>query len=360
MFKEPISLFAYNLISLHHDIMWYMIIIFSLVYWTLYKIIKEYSWSVYNKQQGFLLVSYLKIFIKIQILILFCWYIIFSAFLLQWKYIIELCVKVLDSHWLKNYKVNLDLFLYFLGKNYYKGIYINFYWSYWNYFYFKKILIEKFLLVYLFSKPCNALYYYDGFDHILKTLKFKHSLIMEYIFGFFPTIIISIIIVPSMYLLYSNELDLDPCLTIKVLGHQWYWSYQSTSIFYLNESKKIFCMDYNFDSLIIEEADLIIGSRRLLETSKTLVLPYQAVIRFLISSIDVLHAWSIPELGIKVDAVPGRLNQIITIPNNLGVYYGQCSELCGVSHAFMPIKVAIITLNEYNQWISKNLNEASV
>jgi heme/copper-type cytochrome/quinol oxidase subunit 2 len=99
--------------------------------------------------------------------------------------------------------------------------------------------------------------------------------------------------------------------------------------------------------VIINEADLLKGQKRLLETDKSLVLPYNIVLRLLITSSDVLHAWSLPELGIKVDAVPGRLNQAITIPCNLGLYYGQCSELCGVSHGFMPIKVNVVTLTEY-------------
>jgi heme/copper-type cytochrome/quinol oxidase subunit 2 len=89
------------------------------------------------------------------------------------------------------------------------------------------------------------------------------------------------------------------------------------------------------------------GQKRLLETDTSLVLPFNIVIRILITSADVLHAWALPELGIKVDAVPGRLNQAITIPSNLGLYYGQCSELCGVSHGFMPIKVNVVTLAEY-------------
>lgn len=356
-FKEPISLFAYNLISLHHDIMWYMIIIISLVYWVLYKIIKEYSWNVFNKQQGFILISYYNIFIKIQIWVLFIWYSLFYYCLNQIFNIFIFFIKLLDKNILERRIKNINILLFFLGKNYYKGFYNNFANYNWDYLYFKNIILEKYLVSYLFTKPCNALYYYDGFDNILDTLKFKHSMKMEYVFGFFPTIIIAIIIVPSMYLLYSNETDLDPCLTIKVMGHQWYWSYQSTSFYYLNDTKKVFLIDYNFDSIFVAESDLIKGGRRLLETDKALVLPYRTVIRFLISSIDVLHAWAIPELGIKVDAVPGRLNQVVTIPNNLGIYYGQCSELCGISHAFMPIKISIVTFNDYYDWIRSNNNK---
>jgi len=351
-FKEPISTFAYNLISLHHDIMWYIIIIISLVYWTLYKIIKEYSWNIFNKQEGFILLSYYKILVKIQIYILFVWYSIFSLIIIKSFNIFLLFIKSLDKSIIKKKKY-INILLFIVGKNYYKGFYNNFYINNWNFLYFKNLIIERFLASYLFNKSTNALYYYEGYDNILNTLKFKHSMNMEYVFGFFPTIIIALIIVPSMYLLYSNESEINPCLTIKVMGHQWYWSYQSTSYFYLKNSNKMFLMDYSYDSIIINEEDLIKGSRRLLETDKALVLPYNTIIRFLISSTDVLHAWAVPELGIKVDAVPGRLNQAITIPNNLGIYYGQCSELCGISHGFMPIKINIIALSDYYKWIKE-------
>jgi cytochrome c oxidase subunit 2 len=106
-------------------------------------------------------------------------------------------------------------------------------------------------------------------------------------------------------------------------------------------------LDYNYDSVIINEIDLVRGGKRLLDTDTSLVLPYDAIVRFLITSSDVLHAWAVPEFGIKVDAVPGRLNQAIITTNNLGIFYGQCSELCGVSHGFMPIKVNVITFKDY-------------
>jgi len=104
---------------------------------------------------------------------------------------------------------------------------------------------------------------------------------------------------------------------------------------------------------MINEIDLVKGHKRLLDTDKSLVLPYNSLIRLVITSVDVLHSWSLPEFGIKVDAVPGRLNQVITSPNNLGIYYGQCSELCGVSHGFMPIKVNVISLLDYYNLILK-------
>lgn len=138
---------------------------------------------------------------------------------------------------------------------------------------------------YLFATSVNALSNYDGFDNILLTLKFKHSINMEYIFGLFPTAIISCIIVPSMYLLYSNETDINPCITIKVIGHQWYWSYESVTYQLKNLDTKMFISQYNFDSIIINAEDLAKGEKRLLETDKSLVLPYNVVVRFLIHQV---------------------------------------------------------------------------
>ena len=132
--------------------------------------------------------------------------------------------KHLDYHLVKGNEIFSKLYIYILGKNYYKGFTKkNFYKKqqvFPNFQNFHNLLIERFLNTYIFSKPTNALYYYEGFDGILNTLKFRHSINLEYVFGFFPTLIISIIIVPSMYLLYSNESDVDPGLTIKIIGNQ--------------------------------------------------------------------------------------------------------------------------------------------
>ena len=361
-FKDPISTFAYNLISLHHDIMWYIIIILTLVYWSLYKVIKEYSWSNFNKQEGFLLILNSTFFFKIQRFIFYLW---LNFFVLNIVFffikIFYWLAKKLDSLFLKTKKTAFNklyvkFIIFILGRNYYTG----FNWDYENYLQnlsldtFDEIILDRFFFSYLFNTPSNALLFNEGFDDVLSTLKFRHSIYLEYVFGMFPTIIIGFIIVPSMYLLYSNETDINPCLTVKVVGHQWYWSYEGSNTYYVNGSNDVINLDYNFDSVIINETDLVPGGLRLLETDTSLVLPYNVVVRFLITSSDVLHAWALPELGIKVDAVPGRLNQVVTIANNVGIFYGQCSELCGVSHGFMPIKVNVISLTDfYNLILNK-------
>jgi cytochrome c oxidase subunit 2 len=178
----------------------------------------------------------------------------------------------------------------------------------------------------------------DSNDDFLTVQSFKHSSRLEYVFAAFPTIIIIYILVPSLFLLYSLDEDLDPKMTIKVIGHQWFWNYEYE--LYADDLNGTFVL-YNdsFDSVLVQESELKFGAKRLLEVDKRLVLPINVTLRFVITSTDVLHSWSIPEMGIKVDAVPGRLNQFISLINRPGIFYGQCSELCGVAHGFMPIVI---------------------
>ena len=357
-FKEPVSTFTYNLISLHHDVMWYVILILSLVYWTLYKIIKEYLWSISSKQDGLFLLFYKNnALYKMQSIVLFMW---FKFFFLIINLIYNLFIKIslfFITNVKNNEKSNIinKLSFFFLGKGL-NGLSFPNYIQNKDYNYYESIIVERFLSYYLFNITSNGLYFYEGYDKFLTTHQFRHSINLEYVFGIFPTIIIGFIILPSMYLLYSNEIEINPGLTIKIIGHQWFWSYESTNISYIKNLNKFYFVDYNYESIIINEDDLPEGGKRLLETDTSLVLPYNIAIKFLITSSDVLHAWALPELGIKVDAVPGRLNQAITIPSNLGMYFGQCSELCGVSHGFMPIKVSIVTLNDYLKFIEDNIS----
>ena len=356
-FKEPVSTFAYNLISLHHDIIWYIILILSLVYWTLYKIIKEYLWSIGSKQDGFFLIFYKNnILYKMQSIVLFAWFQVFYKVLeLIYFFIGKLNTYFTNNVSSLNKKKTDKLSFFFLGKGF-NGMSLPNYIKKQDYKFYENIMIERFLSYYLFNITSNGLYFYEGYDKFLTTHQFRHSINLEYIFGLFPTVIIGFIILPSMYLLYSNEIEINPGLTIKIIGHQWFWSYESSNISYIKSLNKFFFIDYNYESIIISEDDLPEGGKRLLETDTSLLLPYNIAIKFLITSSDVLHSWALPELGIKVDAIPGRLNQAITMPSNLGVYYGQCSELCGVSHGFMPIKIDIVTLQDYLNFIESNIN----
>lgn len=172
--------------------------------------------------------------------------------------------------------------------------------------------------------------------------KIQHSSLLEIIWTILPTIVLICIAGPSFILLYSiDEVYPDSIgITIKVIGHQWYWSYEITDL----QTGKFISNPLLFesDSYMKAEEDLEIGELRLLEVDKSLVVPIHTVLRFLVTSTDVLHSWAVPSLGVKIDAVPGRINQTSAYIKREGTYYGQCSEICGVYHGFMPIKIEAI------------------
>jgi len=138
----------------------------------------------------------------------------------------------------------------------------------------------------------------------------------------------------------------DPALTIKCVGHQWYWSYEYSDF----ESKM---GNINFDSYMVPEDELEFGELRLLEVDNRIVLPVNTHIRVLVTAADVLHSWAIPSLGIKLDACTGRLNQTSMFILRNGVFYGQCSEICGVGHANMPIVVEAVPIHQYIAWLAE-------
>nr|WNH24034.1 cytochrome c oxidase subunit II [Myliobatis freminvillei] len=169
---------------------------------------------------------------------------------------------------------------------------------------------------------------------------------IEIVWTIVPAIILILIALPSLRILYLMDEINDPHITIKALGHQWYWSYEYTDY-----------QDLEFDSYMIQTEDLTPGQFRLLETDHHMVVPMQSPIRVLVTAEDVLHAWTVPALGVKIDAVPGRLNQTAFIIPRPGVFYGQCSEICGANHSFMPIVVEAIPLEHFENWSSLMLEE---
>ena len=158
------------------------------------------------------------------------------------------------------------------------------------------------------------------------------------------------IAVPSFALLYSLDEILDPQITLKIVGHQWYWSYEYSD--YLTSTSD---EGFGFDSYLLSVDDLTPGAFRLLEVDNRVVLPVNTHIRLLVSAADVLHSWSVPSFGIKVDACPGRLSQASLFLKREGVFYGQCSEICGINHGFMPIVVKSVSISEYLAWLSVKL-----
>lgn len=175
-----------------------------------------------------------------------------------------------------------------------------------------------------------------------------HGTLIELLWTTIPAIILLIIAIPSFSLLYAIDELVSPSVTIKTLGHQWYWSYEYSDY---NNEKLI-----NFDSYMIPEEDLKTGQLRLLEVDNHVIIPISTHIRMIISAVDVLHSWSVPSLGVKCDAIPGRLNQTSMFIKREGLYYGQCSEICGINHGFMPIVVEVVPISNYVSWVYNKLN----
>lgn len=178
---------------------------------------------------------------------------------------------------------------------------------------------------------------------------FTHNSTLEVIWTIVPVIILLIIGIPSIRLLYKMETPVDAEITIKAIGHQWYWSYE-----YPDEKNA--GEHFEFDSYMLEEKDLKSDQLRLLDVDNPMVVPVDTIIRVLVTAADVLHSFAVPALGIKKDAAPGRINETWFSIKKPGMYYGQCSELCGAKHAFMPIAVKAVSKEEYTAWKNSKTN----
>ena len=170
--------------------------------------------------------------------------------------------------------------------------------------------------------------------------KTTHNTMLEVIWTVVPVIILLVIAVPSFRLLYYTDRVEEADMTLKAIGHQWYWSYE-----YPDHG------DFTFDAVMLEEDELEEGQPRLLATDEAVVLPVGAKIRLLTTADDVIHSWAIPAFGVKMDSVPGRINETWFQINREGTYYGQCSELCGTLHGFMPIMIEAVSQEEFDAWV---------
>lgn len=175
----------------------------------------------------------------------------------------------------------------------------------------------------------------------------RHGQTLEIIWTIFPAVILLLIAFPSFILLYLCDEVLTPAMTIKVVGLQWYWKYEYSD--FVSETGETI----EFESYIIPDDMLEEGQLRLLDTDTSIVVPVDTHVRFIVTANDVLHSFTVPSLGIKIDATPGRLNQVSALIQRTGVYYGQCSELCGVNHALMPIKVECVPIADFVEWLSE-------
>ena len=169
--------------------------------------------------------------------------------------------------------------------------------------------------------------------------KTTHNVMIEVLWTVIPCIILIVIAVPSFKLLYKEETIPKADVTLKAIGYQWYWGYE-----YPDEK-------IAFESVMIEDKDLKPGQPRLLATDTKIVVPVNKVVKVLITSADVNHAWAVPAFGVKRDAIKGRINETWFKAEKEGIYYGQCSELCGIKHAFMPIEVHVVSDDKYAAWL---------
>jgi len=174
--------------------------------------------------------------------------------------------------------------------------------------------------------------------------QFSHNVLIEVLWTVVPVVILIVIAIPSMKMLYFLDRTENPEMTLKVTGYQWYWGYE-----YPDHG------GINFLSYMIpdDEIDKSKGQARLLSTDNAVVLPVDTNIQILMTGGDVIHSWAMPALGIKIDAIPGRLNETWVKITKPGVYYGQCSELCGKDHTYMPIEIHAVSKEEFNDWVEK-------
>jgi len=175
----------------------------------------------------------------------------------------------------------------------------------------------------------------------------NHGTVIELVWTITPAVVLIAIAFPSFKLLYLLDEVIDPAITIKSIGHQWYWSYEYSD--FVNEGGE----SLEFDSYLIPSDELELGQLRLLEVDNRVIVPVNSHIRFIVTGADVIHSFAVPSLGLKVDAVPGRLNQTSVLIERQGVFYGQCSEICGTHHGFMPTVIEAVPLERFLLWLQE-------
>lgn len=364
-FQDPATPIMNGIIDLHHYVMFFLFIVLIFVVINLYNIVKFFNIEIKFSQKK---PTYLKkLFIRIKSI----------NNKLNLLYYIPIRNKTHDLY-LNRFETNKIDYQKFIIKYIQKTYFSN----------SKKIKINPKNI--LFCYALNLMYYTKIYV-ILKSgiFRFIHDSTIEIIWTIIPSLILIFIGLPSFILLYAMDEIIEPDFVIKCIGHQWYWSYEIEypklqnnishalafgikNVNQTNETKDVFLniidkdllniwlnilveqlqydykWDYlSFDSYMINESELPKGSLRLLEVDNALIMPAETHIDLLISSSDVLHCWTIPSFGLKVDAVPGRINHANIYIERTGIFYGQCSEICGVNHGFMPIKVIVLSLNDF-------------
>lgn len=386
-FQDPATLYMDSLIRVHNNVMWYIFFIIVIVFWALYVIVRESFWSIGAKLGGFLRFFFFNYtFVRrVHAFIFFLVSSIFNPIIVLFVTLVNYFImNLIIRSFPQKFNLFNNLTFFFIVNNRVFDVGVGHIWLRFAIFFkssFDKTqdFFKRLYLSFLIAGPTNSGYYKFGrvgainssithkYSTFVAIQKFTHSISVEMVWATFPTLIILSMLAPSVFLIYSIDLELDPVFSFKVIGHQWFWSYEIDgwvptpkvgtpvnvdSVKFVTGDLYSFST-FEFDSVATITDSLNPGDRRLLEVDNPLLVPCSIGIRFLITSADVLHAWAIPEFGIKVDAVPGRLSQAVSLIRRPGVYYGQCSEICGIAHGFMPIVV-----NAYVQadWGTENIS----
>ena len=218
------------------------------------------------------------------------------------------------------------------------------------------MIVILFIVIFVAWLMLNIINYFNSYM-ITKHSDFTHSNELEIIWTSVPALILVFLATPSFTLLYSMDELIDPVINFKIIGHQWYWSYELSDYALCgNKSEdnnfKYYCYMLVLDSLPENKK----GYYRLLETNKRLLFPTNTHLRLFVSAADVLHSWTVPSFGLKIDACPGRLNLVNLFLNRVGLFFGQCSEICGVNHGFMPISVLVLDITQFNAYVVSKLD----
>lgn len=192
---------------------------------------------------------------------------------------------------------------------------------------------------------CSVIMNFDSKKSQLVYKYANHGTLIELIWTITPALVLIAIAFPSFKLLYLMDEVISPSMTVKVVGHQWYWSAEYSD--FINDHGE----SIEFDSYMVPETDLEHGQLRLLEVDNRFVVPIDTHIRFIVTGADVIHDFAVPSLGLKLDCIPGRLNQTSVLVEREGVFYGQCSEICGVYHGYIPIVIEATSPEKYLAWI---------
>nr|QNV11860.1 cytochrome c oxidase subunit II [Ancistrocerus parietum]WKK30302.1 cytochrome oxidase c subunit 2 [Ancistrocerus parietum] len=196
------------------------------------------------------------------------------------------------------------------------------------------------LLLIISITSCIMYMFYFLFINKLTNRFIMNNHMIELIWTIIPMMTLLLIALPSLKILYLLEETTPPIISVKTIGHQWYWQYEMSD--YLNIEFESFMMNYN---------PQLLWMARLLDVDNRVILPFNTSLRFIFTSTDVIHSWTIPSIGVKMDATPGRINQAFIYLNRPGIFFGQCSEICGANHSFMPIVIESTNMNNFINWM---------